>query len=533
MNWCIGRSEQIPGRSTRRSGIADVLALRSRSTLASSPSTSLATRVVRAFRLDEQATDAAGWAFNLAVFRIVYLTAGVLPLAIDTFQWTRHALPGLHPVLWQPVSFFRWLPLGVIADPGLGQALAAILVGLVVLGALGVRTRLMLGLATVVALYVLGLPQNLGKVHHHHNAVWFLAILAASPSGAVLSVDAVMRRRRGEDAGAPGGALAALRYVWALMAAIYLFPGLAKLVAAVVDGWASAEHQRLVLWNKWWQLEWYGSTIVPLIRADGLPDFVLTAGALTVIVGEVGLGAAMMFRRTRPVALVLGLGFHLSTALVLGIYFTWLIPAYVALVDWSWLVRRARGRGAPAAASDGAGAWSRRSLYAVGIALLACELLVSSIHFLTVIPQRFLPERAEPLLTSPHVQRFVWPFDAYPFFTTDGPAAVSTVECLVVAADGQERRVAPSVFEAAVGRPSASQVLTRRIARLKDPVVQQTASRRLADTLWCHVPPENRRDVRGLRVYVSRYRVAAPMPIPEARTLLLDIPASSLDPTRH
>src|SRR5215468_4408565 len=265
MNWCIVCSEQIPGRSTRRTGIAGVLrfayplALRSRSALVSSPSTSLTTRVVRAFRLDEQATDAAGWAFNLAVFRIVYLTAGVLPLAIDTFQWTRHALPGLHLVLWQPVSFFRWLPLGVIADPGLGQALAAILVGLVVLGALGVRTRLVLGLATVVALYVLGLPQNLGKVHHHHNAVWFLAILAASPSGAVLSVDAVIRRRRGEDAGAPGGALAALRYVWALMAAIYLFPGLAKLVAAVVDGWASAEHQRLVLWNKWWQLEWYGS----------------------------------------------------------------------------------------------------------------------------------------------------------------------------------------------------------------------------------------------------------------------------------
>jgi Vitamin K-dependent gamma-carboxylase len=507
------------------------LALRFRSAPVSSP----LTRVARAFRLDEQATDAAGWAFNLAVFRIVYLTAGVLPLAIDTFQWTRHALPGLHPVLWQPVSFFRWVPLGVITDPGLGQALAAILVGLVVLGALGVRTRLVLGLATVVALYVLGLPQNLGKVHHHHNAVWFLAILAASPSGAVLSVDAFVRRRRGEDDRAPGGALAALRYVWALMAAIYLFPGLAKLVAAVVDGWASAEHQRLVLWNKWWQLEWYGSTIVPLIRTDGLPDSVLTAGALIVIVGEVGLGVAMMFRRTRPVALVLGLGFHLSTSLVLGIYFTWLIPAYVALVDWSWLVRRARGRGALAAASDQGRAWSRRSLHAVGIALLAGEVVVSSIHLLTVIPHRFLPLRQQvvPLLTSPHVQRFVWPFDPYPFFTTDGPAAVSTVEFLVVAADGQEQRVAPAVFEAAVGRPSGSQVLTRRIARLEDPIVQQAACRHLADTLWRHVSSEDRRDAQGLRVYVSRYRVAAPMPAPEARTLLLDIPASSLDTTRH
>src|SRR5262249_4955711 len=133
-------------------------------------------------------------------------------------------------------------------------------------------------------------------------------------------------------------------------------------------------------------------------------------------------------------------------------------------------------------------------------ALLACEVLVSSIHLLTVIPQRFLPFRQHvvPLLTSTHVQRFVWPFDAYPFFTSDGPAAVSTVEFLVVAADGQERRVVPSVFEVAVGRPSASQVLTRRIARLKDPVVQQTASRHLGNTLWCHVPPEDRRNARGL-----------------------------------
>src|SRR5262249_43297135 len=221
---------------------------------------------------DEQVTDAAGWAFNLAVFRIVYLTAGVLPLAIETLRWTHRLLPRLPPGLFEPVSFFGWLPVWVITDPGLGQAMAAILVGLVVLGALGVRTRVVLGLATVVALYALGLPQNQGKVHHYHNAVWFLAILAASPSGAVLSVDALVRHRRGEDDRAPPGALAALRYVWALMAAIYVFPGLAKLIAAVMGGWASAEQQRLVMWNKWWQLEWYGSTIVPVVRADGLPD---------------------------------------------------------------------------------------------------------------------------------------------------------------------------------------------------------------------------------------------------------------------
>ena len=53
----------------------------------------------RAFRADERATDAAGWALNLAIFRIVYLSLGVSPLAIDTWIWTRRALPdlGLYP----------------------------------------------------------------------------------------------------------------------------------------------------------------------------------------------------------------------------------------------------------------------------------------------------------------------------------------------------------------------------------------------------------------------------------------------------
>ena len=45
------------------------------------------TGLARAFRADEQATDPAGWALNLAILRIVYLSLGVLPLAVNTWVW--------------------------------------------------------------------------------------------------------------------------------------------------------------------------------------------------------------------------------------------------------------------------------------------------------------------------------------------------------------------------------------------------------------------------------------------------------------
>jgi hypothetical protein len=502
---------------------------------ADSPSVPVMTRLARAFRADERATDAAGWALNLAIFRIAYLSLGVLPLAVDTWRWTRRALPGLHPDLWVRVSFFRSLPLSLTTDAVLGQALAVVLIALVTLGVLGYRTSLVLGLATVVALFVLGLPQNQGKVHHYHNVVWFLAVLAVSPCGAVLSLDALRRGRAGQPSHAPpAGALAALRYVWALMGVLYLFPGLAKLVAAVTDGWASAENQRLILWNKWLQLEWYESAIRPMVRPDTLPDPVLTVGALAVIVGEICVGAAMMFRRTRLTAVVVGLGFHLSTALAMGIFFSWLTPAYIGLIDWSRLVRRSRS-GDSLSPPRSPAQWHRaRSLHVVGIGLLAAEIAVSALQLLTMAPNRFLPQRQRvaEFLTSYHAQGFTWPFDAYPFFTSDGPTEISMLEIRLVEGDGRERGLPPAAFEAAVGRSSASAGLTRRLARMNDPAVRRVASRRLAEALWTHMAPEERRGAQGLRIYVSHVHMATIPSEPSERTLLLEIPADVLDTAR-
>ena len=158
--------------------------------------------------------------------------------------------------------------------------------GLAALGLVGVFTRWTLGLAAVMSLYVLGLPQNQGKVDHYHHLIWFMALLAVGPSARFLSVDAVRAAIRHGARGAlepvlpPGAALSTLRYVWALFGLVYLAPGLAKLERALTSGWASAENLRSILWIQWFERSLYSSGFEPPGRVAGLPGPLLTLAGI-------------------------------------------------------------------------------------------------------------------------------------------------------------------------------------------------------------------------------------------------------------
>ena len=61
-------------------------------------------------------------------------------------------------------------------------------------GLLGLWARPAAIAAAVLGLYVLGIGQFFGKVNHYHHLWWFTTLLACSPCGAALSVDAVAPR---------------------------------------------------------------------------------------------------------------------------------------------------------------------------------------------------------------------------------------------------------------------------------------------------------------------------------------------------
>jgi hypothetical protein len=244
-------------------------------------------------------------------------------------------------------------------------------------------------------LYLLGIPQLLGTVRHYHHLVWFAALLAASPSGDALSLDALLGARRGRPI-APRPPIAyalPLRFAWVLVACVYFFPGLWKWRAAGWQ-WALSDNLRNQMRWKWLQYNWPG-----LCRA----------AALATMIFEVGFPLALPFRRLRAAAVTTAIGFHLATAALMRISFPSLWLTYVMFVPW---------RRAPPAPP-------------YGRARLAPTVIVGAL---------LLAGAAWAGLRGA-VQ--AWPFACYPTFQWMAPDEMPALEVDLVGADGQVRTLGP------------------------------------------------------------------------------------------
>jgi hypothetical protein len=204
-----------------------------------------------------------------------------------------------------------------------------------VTGALGLFSRASFALLTVTAAYVLLIPQLGGAVFHDHHLLWFAALLAASPCGDALSVDAWRARRRGASPpdGGPAHGLA-LRFAWLFVGLIYFFPAVHKLEAMGLD-WALSDNLRHQLWWKWAQ----DPTLLPRLRIDRVPWLVHTLAGLTLLF-ELSFVGLVFVRRTRLLAVAAALAFHAGTHLLMGIDFSVLYACYTVFLPWSgWLAR--------------------------------------------------------------------------------------------------------------------------------------------------------------------------------------------------
>lgn len=205
---------------------------------------------------------------------------------------------------------------------------------------LGLFCRTSTVAATLLGIYVLGVPQCYGKVDHIHHLLWFSAILAASRPADVLALDAIHYSWRRADRGQvepPGPARAyalPLRFVWLLIGIVYFFPGLWKLLDSGMAWWAS-DNVKLLLYRKWSELDGW----LPPLRLDAYP-LLYRAGGLAVILFELGFVFLIFFRRLRPVAVACGVGFHLANEFLLRISFRSLLVCYSAFVPWAALGRR-------------------------------------------------------------------------------------------------------------------------------------------------------------------------------------------------
>ena len=156
----------------------------------------------------------------------------VLFLARIDLRW--YAL--FPPEFYQPRSFFDWLSLPMPNWEVLAWLVTAFELS-VILASLGLLTRLATFVAFVLGLYLLGLQFNYGYLHWAHAIVPIvMGILALSPCGDALSLDALLRRViRGKAADTGGQYRWPIRLVWLVFVTVFLAAGLAKLRQAGLE----------------------------------------------------------------------------------------------------------------------------------------------------------------------------------------------------------------------------------------------------------------------------------------------------------
>ena len=269
--------------------------------------------------------------YNLALFRIL-LFGTLLLLNVDTaaeYAKLPRALqdppPGIGPLKSVPIDTATVLLSSVLFQIAC------------VTGLLGLYTRTSAAIATVTGWYLLGIPQLYGKVIHNHHLIWFTSLLAVSPAGDVLSLDAAKRAwrtpfvevpRRTADYALP------LRCVWLLIGLIYFFPGFWKFANEGI-AWALSGNLKYRMYTLWFAAD----SFRPLFRLDRFPVLYQSA-ALATMFFEFGFIFTLPFQALRPWAAGAALLFHQSTQWFMNIYFWTLPPLLFSLINLRAAARR-------------------------------------------------------------------------------------------------------------------------------------------------------------------------------------------------
>ena len=296
-------------------------------------------------------------AFGLSALRI----AVVVALLASPELHAAKSLAASPELLVASPEGLGWLA-GVRLSPELVGGIRVLAISAAALALLGYWARLSCAVLLLSATFLISFAQRAGAVLHDMHLLWLLAVLASSRCADVWALDAW-----GKPAPAPslayGAPLCAAR---ALLGVVYFFPGFHKLLSGGL-GWGAASNVKAMLYGKWFQ---HGQ--LPAVRIDGLPDWLLTLGGLSVLGFELSFVVLALWPRTRLVALGLGLWFHLSTQVFFFIGFWGLVVCYVVLVPWQRVLGRF-GRAAEAATAPGE-AWPWPSLGVGGLLLLATTI---------------------------------------------------------------------------------------------------------------------------------------------------------------
>jgi hypothetical protein len=239
---------------------------------------------------------------------------------------------GVSNAFWMPTVLFHRLRLPILSSGEIG-ILQDVWRASLGLSAIGLLTRVSVPVSLVSATYLLGLPNNFGRIEHEDALVVLaMLVLAFSRCGDGVSVDRLLRRVKTPSASE--------EYRWpsvlicVLLACVFLGAGVSKLRKGGF-AWFATDHLAFVLLEHQYPV----STAMPLTRwgveiaHHRLLTRLLAFGVLTL---ECGYPLALFSVRARrvivPSAILMIVGFRV----LMGPDFSPLIFCHAFWIPWLW-----------------------------------------------------------------------------------------------------------------------------------------------------------------------------------------------------
>ena len=317
----------------------------------------------------------------------------------------------LPEVMMRPMGvmdWLRWLPFydAFLADPMALRAFQYATALLLLLGAVGLGTRVVLPLAAVAYLVVAGIERQFSFFNHGGIVPWYvLVVLCCTRCDRGFSLDRLWRRARGRPVlpAVPLAEFGWARYaVWTTVATVYLMAALSKLYGTGV-GWVAADNMRAHLLRPLLKLPYNDDGMLfSLLQAPDLLFVLLGAATLCT---QLAFGFVLVSRMARlalPAAMIL---VHIGIWCLMDIDFIDLMLLLLVFYDWRALrlaVRQrlpARARSLGAAASSRSGKRATRvhrrgAITTLAIAAAAASVWIAQVTFypLSSIPLFIVPE---------------------------------------------------------------------------------------------------------------------------------------------
>ncbi len=198
--------------------------------------------------------------FDLAIARILFFGGIALLYVPADFR------------LWATVSHVFWMPVSLLAIPGIG-ILPAATIGILqviwkislVFTCIGLLTPISAAIAAIVGVYLLGLQNSMGKTDHFDAIVVFICLVfAVAKPTPVWSVDGSWRARHRPSSPPPasGEYTWPIKSVWLLMALIFFASGFSKLRHSGFS-WVTSQNMAIMLVKQ----HYWASPVNPTLNA--------------------------------------------------------------------------------------------------------------------------------------------------------------------------------------------------------------------------------------------------------------------------